>query len=163
MDRPGLRLALLAAGWLLLLAGTGGWLAWLSLLARPPLARPAFAWHPASRHLGALFAALAALGLALVALGAPRAALAAACVLGGGLAAWRLRRRPARRRRRVDAALAAFERDRPGADSARLREAFLAARRPEWGEELAAQIVADQPAREEFVRTVAELERRLGR
>jgi hypothetical protein len=161
MDDASIRFALTGAGTLAVLAGAGGYLRWETLCRRSPLQRPAFLWQPAARAVGPLLGLLTALGLALLAFGSPAAALAAAALLGAGLVGRLGRNLPALRRRRVAAALAEYERRHPRLEPAAQRRAFLAARRPEWGEELAAQLVDDWPERSDFVRFVAGLEGRL--
>jgi len=161
MDDAPVRLALTAAGTLAVLAGAGGYLRWVALARRPPLRRPALLWHPAARAVGPLLALVTALGLALLALGSPAAALAAAALLAAALLGRLWSNLPAVRRRRVAAALTAHERRHPALAPAAQRRAFLAERRPEWGEDLAAQLVDDWPERGDFVRFVAGLERRL--
>jgi hypothetical protein len=163
MDDAALRSALTGAGTLAVLAGTAGYLRWAALGRRPPLQRPPLLWHPAARAVRPLLAGLTAAGLVLLALGSPALALAAAGLLGAVAAARIGRGIPALGRRRVAAALAAHERRHPALAPAAQRRAFLAERRPEWGEELAAQLVEDWPERDDFVRFVAGLERQLSR
>lgn len=161
MDDARVQLALSAAGTLLILAGAGGAVRWQALLRRPPLQRPALAWRPAARAVRPALALLTVLGLVLLALGAPAAGLGAAALLGVTLLGRIRHDSPAARARRVAAVLAEHERRHPGLPPGLQRRAFLAARRPEWGEELAAQLVDDWPERADFVRFVAGLERQL--
>lgn len=161
MDDASIRFALTGAGTLAVLAGAGGSLRWAALRRRPPLRRPAFLWQPAARAVGPLLALLTALGLVLLALGSPAVALAAAVLLAAGWLGRLGRNLPALRRHRVAAALAEHERCHPALAPAAQRRSFLAERRPEWGEDLAAQLVDDWPERGDFVRFVAGLERRL--
>jgi hypothetical protein len=163
MDDAALRSALIGAGTFAILAGTGGYLRWVELCRRPPLQRPAVLWHPAARVVAPLLALLTALGLVLLALGSPAAALVAAALLATALLGRLIRVLPAARRRRVAAALAEYERRHPALAPAAQRRAFLAERRPEWGEGLAAQLVDDWPERSDFIRFVAGLEGRLSR
>ncbi len=163
MDDAALRSALTGAGTLAVLAGAAGYLRWAALGRRPPLQRPPLLWHPAARAVRPLLAGLTVAGLVLLALGSPALALAAAGLLGAVAAARIWNGVPARGRRRVSTALAAHERRHPALAPAAQRRAFLAERRPEWGEDLAAQLVDDWPERDDFVRFVAGLERRLSR
>ncbi len=161
MDDAQVQLALTAAGTLAILAGAGGYARWRALGRRPPLQRPVLAWRPAARAVRPALALLTALGLLLLALGSRTVALAAAALLGVALLGRIWHDSPAACRRRVAAALAEHERRHPGLAPAAQRRAFLAARRPEWGAELGAQLVDDWPERGDFVRFVAGLERQL--
>ncbi len=162
MDETAIRAGLAGAGILAVLAGAGGYLRWVALRRRPPLQRPVLLWRPVARAIGPSLALLTTTGLLLLALGAPALALAAAAVLAAALGLRLWRARPGAWRRRVSAALAEHERRTAELPPAAQRRGFLAARRPEWGEDLTAQLVDDWPARDHFVRFVAELERRLG-
>lgn len=162
MDDLPVRLGATLLGYALVVAGAGGFLAWESLRRRAPHRRPVLAWTAVGRGLHVALALTAVAGLIALAFGSPASALAAAAVLAVATLVRHASRSLHFRRRRVSAALAAFEARHRAAGPDAQRRAFLAARHRDWGEELAAQIVADWPNRRDFVRWVAALERRLG-
>jgi len=161
MDDLLLRFGTTVLGGALVSVGAVGYGVWQSLRRREPHRRPALAWTPLGRRLHAVLALMVVAGLGTLAWNSPATALTAAAVLVLSALVRLLLSSGRLRRRRVSRALADFERRHPAEAPDAQRRAFLALRHREWGEELAAQIVADWPVREEFVRWVAELERRL--
>ncbi|MBP7146834.1 MAG: hypothetical protein KBD01_04755 [Acidobacteria bacterium] len=154
-----LRVLAALGGTVLLLLGVAAHAHARRLAALPPYRRPPATWHPLfPLFSGVLIIGLHLAGLALLAAASPWLALAFLLALAVRAAARAARAREAPARRRVLAELVRWERERAAEDTAERRVAFVLARHPEWGTELAGQIVADCAEADDLARWIVKLE-----
>jgi hypothetical protein len=122
--------------------------------------RPRWALAPTSRRLFPYARrAVLASGVVVLFLGS----IPVAVTVAAGLIsiAWWMRwvRSPGYAERRLGSELARWRRDQPGVDDAELLGRILMARHPDWGEDLVARMIRDNPEPAALARIVTRMER----
>ena len=151
---------LLAGGGLLILAGLIAWLYDERLRDLKAWDRPSWTLHRAYRvAFPTLRRALVMAGLLLLWTASRTTAIVVGAAILGGWARVRWARTEGYTTRRLRTELSALRRRHPECDDRELLSQLVRARHPDWGPELAEQIVTDNPELPDLVRILSRMQK----